>query len=95
MTTVSNGSAGHTAGTLDSARTADLVLDACGLECPMPLMKAKKGRRDIAVGQTLLVLATDPGSWRDFAVFAEQSGHGLLEASEQHLQSRYLIQRRI
>lgn len=68
-------------------------LDVCGLECPLPLLKARKALRDVEVGHTLEVLATDPGSWRDFAAFAEQSGHGLLEASESQGVYRYVLQR--
>jgi tRNA 2-thiouridine synthesizing protein A len=68
-------------------------LDVCGLACPLPLLKARKALRDIEVGQTLEVLATDPGSWRDFAAFAEQSGHGLLEACETQGVFRYVFKR--
>lgn len=68
-------------------------LDVCGLACPLPLLKARKALRDIEVGQTLEVLATDPGSWRDFAAFAEQSGHGLLEAHESNGVFCYLLKR--
>ena len=55
-------------------------LDATGLTCPMPLLKAKKALNELAVGDRLRVVATDPGSVRDFRVFAEQSGHLLLES---------------
>ena len=49
--------------------------------CPMPLLKAKKALNGMTASQTLRVLATDPGSERDFQVFAEQSGHTLLQSS--------------
>lgn len=68
-------------------------LDVRGLACPLPLLKARKALREVVVGQTLEVLATDPGSWRDFAAFAEQSGHSLLEASEAQGMYRYVIKR--
>lgn len=68
-------------------------LDVCGLACPLPLLKARKALRELAVGETLAVLATDPGSWRDFAAFAEQSGNALLEATETQGVYRYLLQR--
>lgn len=55
-------------------------LDATGLTCPMPLLRAKKALNELAVGDRLRVVATDPGSVRDFQVFAEQSGHLLLES---------------
>jgi tRNA 2-thiouridine synthesizing protein A len=71
----------------------DHHLDVCGLACPLPLLKARKALRDVMVGETLEVLATDPGSWRDFAVFAEQSGQRLLQASEAQGVFRYLLKR--
>lgn len=61
---------------------ADDVLDACGLPCPLPLLKAKQALSRLAPGQLLEVRATDAGSWRDFEVFAAQSAH-LLEAREE------------
>lgn len=79
--------------TLVSPAGSPAVLDVRGLACPLPLLKARKALRDVAVGGVLEVLATDPGSWRDFAAFAEQSGHGLLEASEAQGEYRYRLQR--
>lgn len=73
--------------------SAPQQLDVCGLACPLPLLKARKALRDVEVGQTLEVLATDPGSWRDFAAFAEQSGHGLIAANETNGVFRYLLKR--
>lgn len=70
-------------------------LDVCGLACPLPLLKARKALRDIEVGQSLEVIATDPGSWRDFAAFAEQSGNCLLEAVEENGVYRYLLLRNV
>ena len=60
-----------------------IELDATGLECPMPLLKAKRALNGMVTGQRLRVLSTDQGSARDFRVFAEQSGHLLLESDEQ------------
>jgi len=54
-------------------------LDACGLACPLPLLKAKQRLRDLASGELLRVLATDQGSVRDFKAFADLSGHTLIE----------------
>lgn len=71
----------------------DHHLDVCGMACPLPLLKARKALRDIPVGQTLEVLATDPGSWRDFAAFAKQSGQGLIQASQTQGVFRYVLQR--
>ena len=60
---------------------ADTELDVKGLHCPMPLLKAKKALNDMDAGMILRVLATDPGSERDFEVFARQSGNTLLDST--------------
>ncbi|RUR36930.1 sulfurtransferase TusA family protein [Vreelandella populi] len=60
----------------------DDVLDARGLPCPLPLLKAKQALAGLAAGQLLEVRATDAGSWRDMASFTDQSGHAM-EAREQ------------
>lgn len=57
-------------------------LDAIGLDCPMPLLKAKRALNAMEAGQQLQVKATDKGSVRDFRVFAQQSGHLLLASDE-------------
>lgn len=57
----------------------DQELDLSGLTCPMPLLKAKQALNRLASGQVLKVVATDPGSERDFQVFSEQSGIALLQ----------------
>ncbi len=74
---------------------SDVFLDARGMSCPLPLLKARKALRDMAIGQTLEILATDAGSWRDFAAFAEQSGQHLLEAVENGGEYRYVLQRTV
>ena len=61
----------------------DGVLDARGLPCPLPLLKAKQALAGLAAGQLLEVRATDAGSWRDMGSFTDQSGH-TMEAREQH-----------
>lgn len=58
----------------------DVEVDALGLTCPMPLLKAKRALNGMETGQHLRVRSTDPGSIRDFEVFSEQSGHPLLAA---------------
>ena len=60
----------------------DAMLDACGLHCPLPLLKAKQALANLGAGQLLEVRSTDAGSWRDMASFTEQSDH-TLEAREQ------------
>ena len=57
---------------------ADKELDARGLNCPLPILKAKKALADMDSGQVLKVRATDPGSLRDFQAFSRQTGNALL-----------------
>ena len=57
-------------------------LDARGLKCPLPILKAKKALADMASGEVLRVQATDPGSVRDFNAFARQTGNELLAHEE-------------
>jgi tRNA 2-thiouridine synthesizing protein A len=70
-----------------------IEVDATGLACPMPLLKAKRALNAMQVGQHLRVLATDQGSVRDFRVFAEQSGHRLLDSAEAEGVYIYLLQK--
>jgi len=58
--------------------TADKELDARGLNCPLPILKAKKALAEMASGQTLKIIATDGGSVRDFQAFAKQTGNDLM-----------------
>ena len=57
----------------------DLERDTCGLNCPLPILKAKKALSGLQSGQLLKVVATDAGSLRDFAAFAKQTGNELVE----------------
>ena len=59
----------------------DIILDARGLMCPLPLLKAKQALNTMACGEVLHVMATDAGSQRDFQRFCELSGHALLATS--------------
>lgn len=61
----------------------DKEFDASGLSCPLPIVKTKKSLADMASGQVLRVIATDPGSVSDMAAFAEQTGHALLGSGEE------------
>ena len=56
------------------------VLDAKGLNCPLPILKAKKALQDVPSGEILEILATDPGSVADFEAFCRQTGHELVES---------------
>ena len=68
-------------------------LDACGLDCPLPLLKAKQALNKLDPGQVLSVVCTDPGSVRDFKVFSEQSGHALLESEEKNGKYYYWLKK--
>ena len=57
--------------------------DASGLACPLPIVKTRKALMDMASGQVLRVIATDPGAVPDMAAFAEQTGHALLEQTSE------------
>ena len=57
-------------------------LDACGLNCPLPILRAKKALTKMASGEILRIVATDPGSVKDFEVFSRQTGNALLDSHE-------------
>jgi tRNA 2-thiouridine synthesizing protein A len=71
-----------------------LELDTRGLACPLPLLKAKQALNKMASGEQLRVQATDPGSQRDFRVFAELSGHRLLASDERDGVFCYVLEKR-
>ena len=71
-----------------------ILLDVKGLNCPMPLLKAKKALNELSPGSLMRVLATDPGSVKDFRVFSEQSGHKLLESNDNDGTYSYLLEKR-
>ena len=60
----------------------DRELDVKGLNCPLPILRTKKALSDMSPGQVLHVLATDPGSLKDFQAFARQTGNELLSSAE-------------
>lgn len=66
----------------------DREINARGLNCPLPLMKAKKAIGEMQSGQVLKVIATDSGSLRDFLAFANESGHEMLE--QQNVGKEYI-----
>lgn len=72
----------------------DKTVDARGLNCPMPILRAKKALKEIPVGGALEVLATDPGSLSDFDAFAKQTGDELVSAERLETHFRYVIIRR-
>ena len=69
-------------------------IDTRGLNCPLPILKAKKALADMASGQVLKVVATDPGSVRDFQSFAKQTGHELVEQSNSGDEFLHFLRRR-
>ncbi|MCV2355422.1 sulfurtransferase TusA family protein [Paucibacter sp. B2R-40] len=69
-------------------------LDTRGLNCPLPILKAKKALAEMESGQLLKVIATDPGSTRDFQAFARQTGNELVEQSTQADEFIHVLKRR-
>ena len=69
-------------------------LDTRGLNCPLPILKAKKALAEMTSGQVLKVIATDPGSMRDFQAFARQTGNELVEQSQTADEFVHVLNRR-
>jgi len=69
-------------------------IDTSGLNCPLPILKAKKALTELQSGQTLKVIATDPGSWRDFEAFARQTGNELVSQEKTETNFVYVLRRR-
>ena len=69
-------------------------IDTRGLNCPLPILKAKKALADMASGQLLKVLATDSGSLRDFQAFAKQTGNELVEQQTVGAEYFHVLRRR-
>ena len=68
-------------------------LDASGLNCPLPILKAKKQLNSLETGEVLYIVATDSGSVKDFDAFCKQTGHNLLESSEADGKYHYYIEK--
>ena len=73
---------------------AQTELDTRGLNCPLPILKAKKALADMASGDLLRVVSTDPGSMRDFQAFARQTGNELVEQQSVNNEFVHLLKRR-
>jgi len=71
----------------------DAQLDATGLNCPLPILRAKKTLAGLESGQVLEVIATDPGSVKDFDSFCNQTGNTLLESAEAEGKFKFLIKK--
>jgi len=79
---------------MEEAAHHDREIDARGLNCPLPILRTKKALNDMHTGQILRILATDPGSVRDFQTFAKQTGNALLEHGEQDGAFFFLLKRK-
>ena len=69
-------------------------IDVKGLNCPLPILRAKKALADMDSGQVLRVIATDPGSVKDFAAFCKQTGNPLLSSEESPTEFTFVISKR-
>ena len=72
---------------------ADQTLDAKGLNCPLPILRAKKALQSLPPGGTLEVLATDPGAVKDFQAFCRATGNELVESTTEGKVLRFLLRR--
>lgn len=72
----------------------DKEIDTRGLNCPLPILRAKKALTDMQSGQLLKVVATDPGSVRDFQAFARQTGNELVDQQQQGEDIFHVLRRR-
>jgi len=75
-------------------QAADIEVDARGLNCPLPILKAKKALTTLQSGQTVRVVSTDAGSVRDFQAFARQTGNELIEQRTEGAEYIHLLCRR-
>jgi tRNA 2-thiouridine synthesizing protein A len=72
----------------------DTDLDARGLNCPLPILRAKKALTGMQSGQVLRILATDPGAVKDFQAFSRQTGHTLLAHSENEREFEFFMRKK-
>lgn len=79
--------------TMQEPGTEEYLLDATGLLCPLPVLKARKALKPIVSGGRLVILATDPGAVADFQSFCEAQGHNLIDWSETDGEYRFEIQK--
>ena len=74
--------------------TKNKQLDVKGLNCPLPILRAKKALADMTSGELLRVVATDPGSVKDFAAFCKQTGNALLSSDDNGKEFSFVISKR-
>ncbi len=72
----------------------DKELDARGLNCPLPILRAKKSLTELQTGQVLKIVATDPGSVKDFQAFAKQTGNELLSHSAEGKEFTFFLKKK-
>lgn len=78
----------------DNEIAFDRDLDARGLNCPLPILRTKKALNDMRSGEILRIIATDPGSVRDFQAFSRQTGNELLAHSSDAGEFRFLLRKK-
>ena len=79
---------------MDTETRIDRELDARGLSCPLPILRTKKSLNEMTSGQILKILATDPGSVRDFEAFSRQTGNPLLSSSACGAEYHFLLRKK-
>jgi tRNA 2-thiouridine synthesizing protein A len=72
----------------------DREIDTRGLNCPLPILRTKKSLADVLSGQVLKIVATDPGSVKDFETFARQTGHTLLSHAEANGEFTFFLKKK-
>jgi len=72
----------------------DVEIDTRGLNCPLPILRTKKALAGVQSGQVLKVVATDPGSVKDFQTFAKQTGHQLLSHAVANGEFTFLMRKK-
>jgi len=72
----------------------DKDLDARGLNCPLPILRAKKALTELSSGQVLRIVATDPGSVKDFQAFSKQTGNELLSHAEANKEFTFFMKKK-
>lgn len=77
-----------------STTSSNKELDVKGLNCPLPILRAKKALADMTSGELLRVVATDPGSVKDFAAFCKQTGNALVSSDDNGKEFSFIISKR-
>ena len=80
---------------IDQPQSKEVILDATGLQCPLPVLRARKAISNLPDGAQLRVLATDSGAGTDFQVFCDAAGHELVHTSEDAGIYEFIIRRNI